>query len=120
MTIDDISYLDPESINGLNLYAYCGNNPVMRVDPNGKFFFSFLSTIAIAALVGSGVGAAGVLVSDLVTSAITGSWHFSSWEIYLGGAIGGAIGGYNAFKIIINKFYNANKQYSFPDANVSI
>ena len=23
MTIDDISYLDPESINGLNLYAYC-------------------------------------------------------------------------------------------------
>ena len=28
MTIDDISYLDPDTINGLNLYAYCGNNPV--------------------------------------------------------------------------------------------
>ena len=25
ITIDDISYLDPETINGLNLYAYCGN-----------------------------------------------------------------------------------------------
>lgn len=25
---DSIEYLDPESINGLNLYAYCGNDPV--------------------------------------------------------------------------------------------
>ena len=32
---DDISYIDPETINGLNLYAYCGNNPVMYTDPNG-------------------------------------------------------------------------------------
>ena len=29
MTIDDIRYLDPESINGLNLYAYCSNNPTI-------------------------------------------------------------------------------------------
>ena len=35
MTIDDISYLDPDSINGLNLYAYCGNNPVMMIDNSG-------------------------------------------------------------------------------------
>ena len=35
ITIDDISYLDPETINGLNLYAYCGNNPVMRTDSQG-------------------------------------------------------------------------------------
>lgn len=33
--MDDISYLDPESINGLNLYAYCGNNPVMFLDSGG-------------------------------------------------------------------------------------
>ena len=26
---DDIEYLDPESVNGLNLYCYCLNNPVM-------------------------------------------------------------------------------------------
>src|SRR5690554_6211115 len=32
---DDVSYLDPENINGLNLYAYCGNNPVMCYDSIG-------------------------------------------------------------------------------------
>ena len=51
ITIDDISYIDPETINGLNLYAYCGNNPVMNVDPNGQAFFAFL----IAALIGFAV-----------------------------------------------------------------
>ena len=32
---DSADYLDPESINGLNLYAYCGNNPVRGSDPYG-------------------------------------------------------------------------------------
>ncbi len=32
---DSIEYADYESVNGLNLYAYCGNNPVMYVDPSG-------------------------------------------------------------------------------------
>ena len=36
ITIDDVSYLDSEAINGLNLYAYCANNPVMGCDPDGR------------------------------------------------------------------------------------
>ena len=35
INIDDISYFEPETINGLNLYAYCGNDPVNRFDPMG-------------------------------------------------------------------------------------
>lgn len=38
---DQISYLQPEVINGLNLFAYCGNNPVMRIDDDGRSWKSF-------------------------------------------------------------------------------
>lgn len=43
ISADDISYLDPETINGLNLFSYCGNNPVMNVDPSGHSAISFLT-----------------------------------------------------------------------------
>ena len=35
VTIDDVAYLAPDTVGGLNLYAYCNNNPVMGVDPTG-------------------------------------------------------------------------------------
>ena len=46
---DTIDYIDPESINGINLYAYCVNNPVMRVDPVGHFWESILDVISLGA-----------------------------------------------------------------------
>ena len=38
---DSIKYADPETICGLNLYAYCGNNPVMFTDLLGTSWSSF-------------------------------------------------------------------------------
>ena len=42
---DDYSYLAPETINGLNLYAYCADNPIMYVDPMGTSISSFFKKI---------------------------------------------------------------------------
>ncbi len=49
---DDVSYLDPEHINGLNLFAYCGNNPVMQIDPNGHIpIANFLTRVQITNMI---------------------------------------------------------------------
>jgi len=33
---DSVDYIDQETINGLNFYAYCNNNPVNYYDPSGQ------------------------------------------------------------------------------------
>ena len=45
---DNFSYLNPNSLVDINLYAYCKDNPIMYVDENGNFailvsgiFFNF-------------------------------------------------------------------------------
>ena len=37
LTPDSPSFLQPESLNGMNLFAYCGNDPVNNIDSNGNF-----------------------------------------------------------------------------------
>ena len=37
ITPDSVDYLNQDSMVGINLYAYCGNDPVMYVDPSGHF-----------------------------------------------------------------------------------
>lgn len=46
---DGTEYLDPESINGLNIYTYCLNNPVMHTDSSGN---SFVAAFFVAMLIG--------------------------------------------------------------------
>ncbi len=86
ITIDDIQYLDPEHINGLNLYAYCVNNPVMYTDPTGtepimaiiaalvfSIFMGTMSGIVGAAInnrhigIGAAIGAIGGLLNGAAT-----------------------------------------------------
>lgn len=114
ITIDDISYIDPETINGLNLYAYCGNNPVMRVDENGNswwdnFWKVIVGIVVIGALVagsvltagtlsvvlaGAAIGAIGGALGLVVSTAVTGDWENFGNNFLVGigaGAISGAI-----------------------------
>jgi RHS repeat-associated protein len=44
---DAIEYLAPEQLGGLNLYAYCGNNPVMLYDPMGHAWETVFDIISL-------------------------------------------------------------------------
>ena len=117
MTIDDIAYLDPENINGLNLYAYCLNNPVMYLDGSGHSPDSIwktllgvavgvvLAVVTVAAivvsggsllvpvLIGAGVGAGLNLVGQGVSNLSQGKGFFEdiNWgNVALGGLSGAA------------------------------
>ena len=73
---DQISYLQPETINGLNLFAYCGNNPIMRVDENGcswfkKIFKKIKSAIKTAVkTIVSGVKKAAMVVAGAAMAVV--------------------------------------------------
>ena len=90
---DHPDYLDYESINGLNLYAYCLNSPVMYYDPTGHFVLStFLIGLCISVLIGTIVGGASYAASELVSYSVTGEFSWS-WAGFVGNILGGAIGG---------------------------
>ena len=81
---DDIEYLDPESVNGLNLYCYCLNNPISYCDPSGHF------TI-LALCISIGVSLLFELYEDWDEGGFGDGSH--GWKDYIGAGISGFFGG---------------------------
>lgn len=119
ISIDILSILDQTMMdsNGLNLYMYCGDNPVMRADPNGNEWWDWgsfwkifggiaLITLLVAGtiftcgtlslvLAGAAIGAISGAIGATVSTAVTGDWNSFANNFLIGtitGAISGAIG----------------------------
>lgn len=118
INLDQIEYIDPEQLNGLNLYAYCLNNPVMGYDPMGTFSWKAFGTIfAIVAAAAIGValtfatgGLAGAVIGgaalgfavsatdNLISQVSENGWDNVDYgKVWKEGGIGAAIGSVSGF-----------------------
>ena len=88
---DDTAYLDSENANGLNLYAYCCNDPVNYADPSGHFMIS--TAVIIGAIVGAVVlgTAGGIIAYNVAQNSGSEGWELLGWTVL--GIVGGAIVG---------------------------
>ena len=84
-----------QGILGNNMFAYCGNNPVIRIDVSGEFFFTVLGAAigAIAGAVDSWVmgGSAEDIAKGALAGAVSGA--ISGAGVDIGVAVTAATGG---------------------------
>ena len=112
---DNIAYLYPETINGLNIYAYCLNNPVMCTDPYGTTAWwewlllglglaviiaaAVVATVATggAALIAGGIAIGGAMLglSNIVGQGLSSGWsNINIGQVGASMLLGGALGGF--------------------------
>jgi RHS repeat-associated protein len=79
ISADSINYLDPSNEQGLNLYAYGNNNPVMHVDPSGESFLLILGAIFLGGTIGGFAGIFGGAENE--------EWYSSFLDGFINSAI---------------------------------
>ena len=83
----DVITATPTELTDKNLFAYCDNNPITRMDADGEFW-----NIVIGAAVGAVVGAVASAVTQLIGN--SASWKTGEFWAHVGVAAGvGAVSG---------------------------
>ena len=96
ISLDQTEYMEIGSITGLNLYVYCGNDPINHVDPDGCAWYDIIGLIGVGLFIASSIvltaGMAGAVLGGIAGGIIYGA---AIGTITLGtvGAASGAIGG---------------------------
>ena len=108
LNLGSLDYADPETINGLNLYAYCNNNPILYVDPTGHAWWHWLvaaavvvaavvisvATAGVAATVIAGTAGAAIGVGTELTADLIDDGQINRGIAdYVGSAVGGFVSG---------------------------
>jgi RHS repeat-associated protein len=64
--VPDVITASPTALTDKNLFAYCDNNPVMRVDENGEFWGPTLAIMAVGGLLGAIINTAASVATQLI------------------------------------------------------
>ena len=129
---DDTAYLDPDTPSGLNLYAYCNNDPVNYSDPSGNVV---LSAILWGAAIGFAISFSSSLVVqswetdekltwknvdraifDGIFGAVNGALAATGIHWAISSAAGFLLGGLSSYledKYFLNTKFNVKKAFGY-------